>query len=78
MGGIDQHVDILGREMGGKAVDAAEAADPDRHRMRYDVPDPAGERNGDVKVRVSGQPFRQFAGLGRAAKNEDASRHEQP
>ena len=33
MGGVDQRVDALGGEIGRKAVGAAEAADPHRHRL---------------------------------------------
>jgi hypothetical protein len=78
MSRIDQHVDAFCPEMAGEAVDPAEAADPHRHRMGYDLLHPAGERDGDGEAGRPGKPFRQFAGLGRAAKNEDASRHEHP
>ena len=72
MGRVDDGVDALGREIGGKACDAAEAADAQRDRRGRGVGRRAGEREDRRDLGVIGEAPRQRARFRRAAENEQA------
>ena len=72
MGGVDDGVDALAREIGGEARGAAEAADPERDRRRRRIGRRAGEREERLDLGVIGDPPRQRARFRRAAENEEA------
>ena len=69
MGGVDEKVDAVFLEMGGKTLDAAEAADADRHACGTGFSRAAGERQRDVVLR--GEFSGKLAGFGGAAEDED-------
>ena len=72
MGGVDDGVDALAREIGGEALGAAEAADAQRDRRRRGVRRRAGEREDRLDLGLVGDPPRQRARFRRAAENEQA------
>ncbi len=72
MGRIDQRVDALSREIGGKAVDAAEPADPPRNGRARGIRGRARERQDRRDVGLGGKAARQRARFAGAAENEQA------
>jgi hypothetical protein len=72
VGGVDEHVDPLRRQVVREPGGAPEpaAAHPAR-RPRGQV-DPAGERRHDIGARAGVQRCRQHPGLAGAAEDEDA------
>ena len=73
MGRIDQHVDVLGKEIVRKPVGAAEAADPHRNRLGGRRGGAAGERKRHAQVGAAGEPLGQLPRLDRAAEYENLS-----
>jgi hypothetical protein len=69
---IDQHIDVFALQIIGEARGTAEAAASHRHRLARRRDGPPGERERQVETGAAGQPLRQQARLGRAAKNKDA------
>ena len=73
MRGINQRIDAPGDQMPGKALGAAEAADPDRHRLRRRDGRAARERERHRELAAPGKPRREVPRLRGAAEDEDAS-----
>ena len=72
MGGIDQHIDLLGAEIGCEPFGAAETAAPHRNRLLQRLRGAACERQSHGEILALGERASQFAGARRAAKDEDA------
>ena len=70
VGGVEQGVDLVLAEVGGQAVDAAEAADAAGDRLRDGVAGAAGERQGRVP-RAVGERAGQAGSFGGAAEDQD-------
>ena len=70
--GIDQHIDALGAEIGCEPFGAAETAAPHRNRLLQRLRGAAGKRQSHGEILALGERASQFAGLRRAAKDEDA------
>ena len=70
--GIDQHVDTLGAEILSKTFSAAEAAPPDRNRLRQRLRGASGKRQSHGEILARCERASQLAGLRGAAKDEDA------
>lgn len=73
MGGVDQDIDARLDEVGGQALDAAEAAAAHRHRLRGGCDRAAGERQRDAQIVTRGQVPGQLPRFEGAAKDEDMS-----
>ena len=73
MGGVDQRIDPLRRQMGAKSLRAAETAHAHRHRLRGRMGGAARERQRHREIVASGEALRQLSRLRGAAQNEDAS-----
>ena len=73
MGGVDQRIDTLGREMRGKSFGAPETAAPHRHRLRDGIYGAAGERQRHREIVAAGKALRQPSRLRGSAENKDAS-----
>ena len=71
MGGIDQHVDTLGGEIGRQALDAAEAADTDRDRLGGGLGRAARQRKRYVEIGSVREEPGQLPRLARAAEDEN-------
>ena len=69
---IDQRSDAFGSHIGSETFGTAEAADPDRHRLRSRGGGTAGKRERDRHVGAPAQAFREPACFERTAEDEDA------
>ena len=70
---VDQRIDALGAKIGREAVDAAEAAAPDRHGLRQRLGRAAGERQRHGEIGTPGQVLRERPRFGRTAEDKDFS-----
>lgn len=71
MGRIHEQVDAFLSQIIDQALDTAEAADPGRQGQGPRIRRAAGKRNRRVDITARCDSFRQRAGLGRAAENQD-------
>ena len=71
MGGIDQHVDTLGGEIGRQPLDAAEAADTHRDRLGGGLGRAARQRKRYVEIGSVREEPGQLPRLARAAEDEN-------
>jgi hypothetical protein len=72
MGGNDQEIDMLCREMRGQSRRTAKTPDPHGHRLRRRAHGPSGQRQCDVEILASCEPAGQLPGLSCATEDEDA------
>ena len=70
MGRIDDRVDPFLGQIGGQALDPAEAADADGARRQHGGGDPAGQRRNDGQIRPVGQMAGECHGLAGAAEDQ--------
>ena len=73
MGGVDQDIDARLHEVGGQALDAAEATATHRHRLHGGCDCAAGERQRDAQIVTRGQVAGQLPRFESAAEDEDMS-----
>jgi hypothetical protein len=69
---VDKRIDALAAQISREPLGAAEAADPQRHRLRGGGSSAAGERKRHGKIRPRSQLSGQLPRLKSAAENEDA------
>ena len=74
VGGVDQEVDLLVAQKGGKALDAAEAADAGVERLRRRFVGAAGQRQQCPDILAFLQPLGEARSLGGPAQDENAHR----
>ncbi len=71
VGGVDQQIDCFFGEIAGKAFGASEPARAHRYGLGRGVRRSAGQRKRDIKIGAHAECGRQFAGLRRAAEDQD-------
>ena len=71
MGRVDEQRDAFLSQIINESIHAAETADARRQGQRLRVGSAPGQRNHRVEIGAIRQTFRQSAGFGRAAQNQD-------